>query len=93
MTDQADFLTEFSNALAGRAEAAKNTIVAVRLAHGRHLTGMVWRPEIVVVSEQSLPQDDDFELVATGGAVVARAPSATFPGSRPVRGRPPRSPS
>jgi S1-C subfamily serine protease len=71
MTDQADFLTEFSNALAGRAEAAKNTIVAVRLAHGRHLTGMVWRPEIVVVSEQSLPQDDDFELVATGGAVAA----------------------
>jgi S1-C subfamily serine protease len=71
MTDQADFLTEFSNALAGRAEAAKSAIVAIRLAHGRHLTGMVWRPEIVVVSEQSLPQNDDFELVATGGAVVA----------------------
>src|SRR5580658_3836100 len=70
MTDQADFLTEFSNALAGRAEAAKSAIVAIRLAHGRHLTGMVWRPEIVVVSEQSLPRNDAFELVATGGAVV-----------------------
>jgi S1-C subfamily serine protease len=65
-----DFLTEFSNALAGRAEAAKNAIVAIRLAHERHLTGMVWRPEIVVVSEQSLPRNDAFELVATGGAVV-----------------------
>ena len=65
-----DFLTEFSNALAGRAEAAKNAVVAIRLAHERHLTGMVWRPEIVVVSEQSLPRNDDFELVATGGAVV-----------------------
>ena len=70
MTDQADLLAEFSNALARRAEAAKNAIVAVRLAHGRHLTGMVWRSEIVVASEQSLPRKDDFELVAAGGAVV-----------------------
>src|ERR1700733_15256661 len=74
MTDQADLLAEFFNALARRAEAAKNAIVAVRLAHGRHITGMVWRPEIVVVSEQSLPEKDDFELVAAGGAIVpARA--------------------
>jgi S1-C subfamily serine protease len=70
MTDQADILAEFSNALAGRAETAKDAIVAVRLGHGRHITGMVWRPEIVVVSEQALPQKDDFELVAAGGAAV-----------------------
>jgi S1-C subfamily serine protease len=70
MTDQADPLVEFSNALARHAEAAKNAIVAVRLAHGRHITGMVWRPEIVVVSEQSLPTKDEFELVAAGGAIV-----------------------
>jgi S1-C subfamily serine protease len=70
MTDQIDLLTEFSSALARRAEAAKNAIVAVRLAHGRHLTGMVWRSDIVVASEQALPQKDDFELVAAGGAAV-----------------------
>ena len=70
MTDQADLLAEFSNALARRAETAKTTIVAIRLAYGRHITGMVWRSEIVVASEQSLPQKDDFELVAAGGAVV-----------------------
>ena len=70
MTDQADLLAEFSNALARRAETAKNAIVAVRLAHGRHITGMVWRPETVVVSEQSLPEKDDFELVAADGAIV-----------------------
>jgi S1-C subfamily serine protease len=63
-------LVEFSNALAGRAETAKNAIVAIRLAHGRHATGMVWRSEIVVVSEQSLPRQDDFELVAAGGSSV-----------------------
>ena len=59
MTDQADLLTQFSNALAARAEASKKAVVAVRLAHERHNTGMVWRSGIVVVSEQSLPTHDD----------------------------------
>src|SRR6266702_1427210 len=70
MTDQPDLLTQFSNALAARAEAAKNAVVAIRLAHGRHMTGMVWRSGIVVASEQSLPRKDDFELVAAGGTVL-----------------------
>jgi S1-C subfamily serine protease len=70
MTDQADLLTELSNALAARAELAKNAVVAIRLAHERHITGMVWRDGIVVVSEQSLPRKDDFELVATDGSVL-----------------------
>src|SRR5258708_5554978 len=79
MTDQADLFAQFSNALATRAEAAKNAIVAVRLAHGRHITGMVWRSEIVVVSEQSLPGKDDFELVAAGGAVVTASMAGRDP--------------
>src|SRR5260370_7712184 len=71
MTDQADLLTQFSNALATGAEAAKGATAAVRLRHERHITGMVWRPDVVVVSEQSLPRKDDFELVAAGGSVLA----------------------
>ncbi len=70
MTDQADLLAQFSNALATRAELAKNAVVAIRLAHERHMTGMVWRSDIVVASEQSLPKKDEFELVAAGGSVV-----------------------
>src|ERR1700738_123305 len=70
MTDQADLLTQFSNALATRAELAKNAVVAIRLAHERHMTGMVWQSGIVVASEQSLPRKDDFELVAAGGSVL-----------------------
>jgi S1-C subfamily serine protease len=70
VTDQSDLLAQFSSALAARAEAAKNAVVAIRLAHGRHITGMAWRSEIVVASEQSLPRRDEFELVAPGGPVV-----------------------
>src|SRR5260221_5490054 len=33
------------------------------------MTGTVWRSEIVVASEQSLPRKDEFEIVAPGGSV------------------------
>jgi S1-C subfamily serine protease len=81
MTDQADLFAQFSNALATRAEAAKNMIVAIRLAHERHITGMVWRSEIVVVSEQSLPRKDDFEIIAAGGSVLTAKIAGRDPGT------------
>src|SRR5712664_4539795 len=89
MTDQADLLAQFSNALAARAELAKNAVVAIRLAHGRHITGMLWRSGIVVASEQSLPRNDDFELVAAGGSVAnaritGRDPSTNIAILRPA---------
>jgi S1-C subfamily serine protease len=71
MTDQADLLTQFSDALATRAELAKTAVVAIRLAHGRHITGIVWQSGIVVASEQSLPRRDEFEVIAAGGSVLA----------------------
>ena len=70
MSDQTDLLGQFSNALAARAEAAKGAVVAIRLAHERHVTGMLWQSGIVVTSEQALPRKDDFELVAPGGAIL-----------------------
>jgi S1-C subfamily serine protease len=96
MTEQADLLTQLSNALAARAGASKNAVVAVRLTHERHITGMVWRDGIVVVSEQSLPRKDDFVLVAAGGSVLTakiagRDPSTNIAILRPAE--PIRSPS
>src|ERR1700730_2822096 len=70
MSDQTDLLSQFSDALVARADAAKGAIVAIRLAHERHVTGMAWASVIVVTSEQALPRKDDFELVAPGGSIV-----------------------
>ena len=67
MTDQ---LVEFSDALAARVEFTKPTAVALRLAHERYVSGIVWRPDAIVASEQSLPRRDEFEVVAAGGAVT-----------------------
>jgi len=89
MPDQPDFLAQFSNALVARAETARNAVVAIRLAHERHITGMLWHSGVVVASEQSLPRRDEFELVAPGGAVVSaklagRDPSTNIAILRPA---------
>src|ERR1700681_2607605 len=79
MSDQTDPLGQFSNALVARADAAKNAVVAIRLAHERHVTGMLWQSGIVVTSEQALPRRDDFELVVPGGSIL----KATIAGRDP----------
>lgn len=67
MTDQ---LVQFSDALAARVEFTKPTAVALRLAHERYVSGIMWRPDAIVASEQSLPRRDEFEVVIAGGAVT-----------------------
>jgi S1-C subfamily serine protease len=67
MTDQ---LEQFSDALAARVESTKPTAVAIRLAHERFVTGIVWQSDVVVASEQSLPRREEFEIVMTGGTVT-----------------------
>ena len=61
MTDQANPLAQFSDAIAARVEAATTAVVAISLAHERHITGMVCSSDVVVTSEQSLPRHDEFE--------------------------------
>jgi S1-C subfamily serine protease len=70
MSFPSDVLTQLSDAISARAEAAKNAVVAVRISEGRHLTGIAWQPGVVVVSEQALPRKDEFELVAPGGTTT-----------------------
>jgi S1-C subfamily serine protease len=67
MTDQ---LVQFSDALVSRVESTKPTVVAIRLAHERCVTGIVWQSDVIVASEQSLPQREEFEVVVAGGAVT-----------------------
>ena len=71
MSFSPDVLTQLSDAVAARAQAAKNAVVAVRFSEDRHLSGMLWQAGVVVVSEQSLPRRDEFELVVPDGSTVA----------------------
>jgi len=69
MSFPSDVLSQLSDAISARAEAARNAVVAVRVGE-RHLTGLLWQSGVVVVSEQTLPRKDEFELVVPGGSVL-----------------------
>src|SRR5262245_48849404 len=71
MSEQSNPLAQFSDALSTCVEAMKPRTVAIRLAHGWHLTGILWRPDVIVTSEQSLSKGDEFEVVVAGGSIVS----------------------
>jgi S1-C subfamily serine protease len=79
MSNPSDVLTQLASAVAARADSAKNSVAAIRVGHGRHITALVWQGDIVVASEQALPDDDEFELIAPGGALM----TAKFAGRDP----------
>jgi len=65
-----DLLEQFSSALAERASSVQGAVAAIRLSDARHLSATLWRPDVAIASEQSLPRRDAFDLVLSGGATV-----------------------
>ncbi len=63
-----DIITQFSDALETRAAVAAGLVAAIQIHEGRHRTGTVWAPDLIVASEQSLPDREEFEVLLPGGA-------------------------
>jgi S1-C subfamily serine protease len=66
-----DTLEQFSDALADRLAAAASFTVTVRTGR-RDRSGILWRDDVVVTSEQVLPEGTDFPVVRNGVATPAR---------------------
>jgi S1-C subfamily serine protease len=81
MTDQIDFLSQFSIAFARRTAAANNAVAAIGLSADRHLTGTLWRSDVIIASEQSLPKHDEFKVVTAGGSVMNAMVAGRDPGT------------
>ena len=78
MAKTGSLLAQLSSNLATRTLAASQAVVAISSA-GRHSTGMLWAPDVVVTSEQSLSNRGDYEVRA-GDTLGA---SATLAGRDP----------
>jgi len=65
-----DPLDQLSEALADRVAAAGDFVVTVSTGH-RHRSGILWRPDIVVTSEQVLPDQPQFTVTRAGAEVTA----------------------
>ena len=66
-TASPDLLHELSTALAARVASAAPLIVALGAGH-RPRTGLLWRADAIVASEQALPERDRFTVTLAGGA-------------------------
>ena len=72
MPQAKDALTDLSAALAARAKAARPLVAEIRAGDASVRTGTLWRDDLVIASEQSLPDQDTFDVVHAGGTTRAR---------------------
>jgi S1-C subfamily serine protease len=70
-----DALTHLSDALAARVAAAAPLVAAIRVGPNRHISGIVWQPDLIVTSDQLLPPHDVCTVVLPGGALTAARPA------------------
>ena len=70
MANDLNALIQFSDALAERTAAAATFTAGVKLPGAALRSGVLWRPDIVVLSEQSLPEGAEAgEAILAGGEV------------------------
>jgi S1-C subfamily serine protease len=74
-----DVLTHLSASLAGLVAAAAPSIVEV-LSHGSSASGFIWKPGLVVTSDETLSEEGDVSVTFSGGerrmaAIAGRDPS------------------
>jgi len=68
MTQSSNPLSALSNALADQVAKAAPRVAALQMRHGRHLTATLWRADLAVASDQSLPRRDRFPVTLPGGS-------------------------
>ncbi len=59
--------TDLSDAIADQVESAAPRVAALQMRHGRHLTATLWRDDLAIASEQTLPRRDTFPVTLPGG--------------------------
>jgi S1-C subfamily serine protease len=75
-----DMIEQFSSGLADRIAAAAPIVVGIHT--GKHPTsGILWRPDVVVASEQMLPEDTSKLQVVRGAQTVAATLAGRDPGT------------
>ncbi len=79
MTDTSAFAA-LSHAIAATARTGAASVAGLEWGGHHHISGLLWRPGVLVTSEQSLPESDGYTAILPGGARVA----ATLAGRDPA---------
>lgn len=81
MTAAADILSQVSEALAARAAAARAGVVALVPDCAPPSSGILWRPDLVVASEQALPRKGTLRVPLPDGHAVEATLVGRDPGT------------
>lgn len=71
MTQEPNLLGALSDVLVAQFAAARASAAAVRVSQSAHLTAILWQDDVLVTSEQSLPERDALEAALPDGSSVA----------------------
>jgi S1-C subfamily serine protease len=66
-----DILMQLSAALADRVDAAAPMLAAIGTGTQQTLSGILWRPDAVVTSEQALPDQESYSVILHDGTEAA----------------------
>lgn len=70
MAQEPNLLGALSDVLVARFAAARDSVAALRVSDRAHLGAIVWRHDVLVTSEQSLPAGDALEAVLADGSSI-----------------------
>jgi S1-C subfamily serine protease len=71
----AQMLSGLSDAVAALVDQAAPMLAAIRTTPGRHISGIIWQPDLVITADQMLPARDSYTVVLAGGILVAARPA------------------
>jgi hypothetical protein len=69
-------LSRLSDDLSALAAGARSFVAEIRSKEGHRLTGVLWKPEAIVVSEQVLPDFPSYEVKSQAKPPMPSSPAA-----------------
>jgi S1-C subfamily serine protease len=72
-------LSQVSESIAILVATAAPILTAIRIGQNRHVTGFLWRNDLVVTSDQALPAASGYTIVLSSGALISAQPGPRDP--------------
>ena len=72
-------LSQVSESIAVLVANAAPLLTAIRIGQNRHVTGFLWRDDLVVTSDQALPAAAGYTIVLSSGSLISAQPGPRDP--------------
>ena len=81
MSSAAQVMNQLSNAIETRSAEGARLVVAIRNSARQHVSGILWRADAVITSEQAVGRRDQYEIVTSQGEIAKAQVVGRDPGT------------